>query len=79
MEEAIVMKIIIGLTIITILGFIYLRRENKELVKGLTEAQHIVKYMERQLGENAYKLSQQEGLIEEIRHRVDAHEVRLFT
>ena len=31
MEEAIVMKIIIGLTIITILGFIYLYRENKAL------------------------------------------------
>ena len=31
MEEAIVMKIIIGLTIIIILGFIYLLRENKVL------------------------------------------------
>jgi len=84
MEETIVMKIIIGLTIIIILGFIYLLRENKVLD---SKASSFVPMAEH-LGEELYglrhevyglreQLAEQEHIVSTMNHRLDEHEHKL--
>jgi len=92
MEEAIVMKIIIGLTIITILGFINLRRENKALDSQVSlfaerfemyeyefnRLRHKVLVLNDEVISLGEGLSQRDEQVAQISHRVDAHEIRLF-
>ena len=91
MEEAIVMKIIIGLTIITILGFIYLRRENKALDSEVSlfvgrvqeheyevnRLRHEVLVLSDEVISLRERLLQRDELISEIRHRLNENEHRL--
>ena len=79
MEEAIVMKIIIGLTIIIILGFIYLLRENKVLDSKVSWSvgRGRAEEYEYKLNRLKERLTEQVHRVSTMNHRLDAYELRL--